>query len=110
LHRTCQNLGPLFLVEAGMSYEPHRLINTCTSFEWAVTCAEEHHRDRERSGFDDVVRVRAIQPGPGEGVVVARWYPQRTYGSVPTVMGPDGYEEEAEGPVGEDSTRWERVL
>lgn len=96
------NFGPLFLVEAGVHHETDRLIFTCSTFEHALDRAGAHMA-APGSDYDDVVRVRAVQPGPGPGVVVARWFSRH-----PPL---DVFPCDGEGPPSASPVpTWDRVL
>lgn len=88
----------LFLVRSCMRYESPRLAFTACSFEGAVSQAELL---LSADSQDDSVSVLAVAPGPGAGVVVARWECERGYPDFPC----DG-----EGPWVPVPDVWRRTL
>lgn len=90
----------LFLIEAGFDYEGTRQLSCHQAVELAVQAAA----DEPCEGWDSLC-VRAVAPGPGAGVVVARFRAEYTHGF-------PSYPDDGEGPPdGPEPDRvWRRVL
>jgi hypothetical protein len=97
----------LFMVVAGMDHEPEWLRFTALTFEGAVEQAE--HQRSECCNFD-TISIKAIQPGPGQAVTVARWISEwPTIDSLPCDGDGPPLEIEVSEPEPQKPT-WKRVL
>ncbi len=114
-------MSTFFLVTSGINYEGSTLHHTSITFESAV--AQAHIVRTGLAGeHSDWVEIRAISPGPGPGVTVARWVSRWEDSEIDAawVHGPLSVEDEealvsgrCDWPMGwhiENRQEWRRTL